>query len=163
MPIINKVKNRHRVLLISNNEEVKKNFPLLLSSHGYLVDIAEDFPEAQEKMMQYKPSIFIGDITLLPDNPDMVVALFKQAKKFPVFLLIENEKRTQKQKEYIDSGVDDVLAYPYDADKLYYKINRAANYNRMQHEIAYHSGMIFILKFMLPIFLLIMYLLKIKG
>ena len=156
--MINKVKNRYRVLILTNTTKVKRDFSLLLSSHGYLVDIVTTFSEAEEKLTQYKPSIFLSEITLLPTNPLEVTSVFKRIKKIPVFLVIDFGDAHKKIKRYIEHDIDDILLFPYDANTLYYKIKRAASYNRMQHEIAYHSGMIFILKFMLPIFLLIVYL-----
>ena len=157
--MINKVKNRYRVLILSNTPKIKRDFSILLSSHGYLVDVVSSFKEAEEKLIQYKPSIFLSEIDLLPYNSKEITVVFKKTKKIPVFLVIDSGKTEKKLTRYIDD-IDDILLYPYDADTLYYKIKRAANYNNMQHEIAYHSGMIFILKFMIPIFLLIVYLFK---
>lgn len=158
--MINKVKNRHWVLIFSDRSDMVNNIQMLLSSHGYLVDLAESFDEATEKMINYKPSIFIADVDRLPTIPYSVTDVFNKAKKHPVFLLINNSENSKKTKMYLDYGVDDLLTIPFTADKLYRKVKRAAAYNRMQHEIEYHSGMLFILKLIFPLIIIFMYLLS---
>lgn len=161
--MLNKVKNRHRVLLASADKKIIDNVLMLLSSHGYFVDTATTFDELADKMVNYKPSILITDVELLPSNPMVMNQLFNKAKKRPVQLLIDRDESAQIVREYLFSGVDDLLTIPFDAAKLYRKVKRAAEYNRMQHEIEYHSGMLFILKMMIPIIITIVFILTSRG
>jgi len=157
------VKNRHRVLLASSDKHITDNVLMLLSSHGYFVDTAMTYDEVSEKMVNYKPSILIIDVDLLPSNPATLMQLYNKAKKKPVQLLIDRDESAPIVKEYLHSGIDDLLTVPFDADKLYRKVKRAADYNRMQHEIEYHSGMLFMLKMMIPIIISIMFILTNRG
>lgn len=157
------VKNRHRVLLASSDKHITDNVLMLLSSHGYFVETAETYEILSEKMINYKPSILIADVELLPTNPMVLTQLFNQAKKKPVQLLIDRDESAPIVKEYLHSGIDDLLTIPFDANKLYRKVKRAAEYNRMQHDIEYHSGMSFILKMMIPIVIAIVFFLTNRG
>ncbi len=132
---------------------------MLLSSHGYFVDSSSTFEETSEKIINYKPSIFIADAELLPQTPYSVTEVFNKAKKHPVFLLINHGEELTSTKRYLDYGIDDLLTIPFSADKLYRKVKRAADYNRMQHLVEYHSGMLFMLKLIIPLILIIIYLL----
>lgn len=161
--MINKIKNRNRVLIFSDSSSDVNNIQMSLSSHGYLVDNVSNFEEATKKMINYKPSIFIADVDLLPVTPYSVTQIFNKAKKHPVFLLINRGENKKNTKVYLDYGVDDLLTIPFSADKLYRKVKRAADYNRMQHLIEYHSGMLFMLKLITPIILLTIYLIYQKG
>jgi len=159
----NKVKNRHRVLLASPDKKIIDNVLMLLSSHGYFVETAVSYDELADKMVNYKPSILIADVEVLPANPMTLSELFNMAKKRPVQLLIDRDENAPIVREYLFSGVDDLLTIPFDASKLYRKVKRAAEYNRMQHEIEYHSGMLFILKMMIPIIITIVFILTSRG
>lgn len=161
--MLQKVKNRHRVLLASPDKHITDNVLMLLSSHGYYVDTASDYSELSEKMVNYKPSILIADVELLPPNPMQLNQLFNLAKKKPVQLLIDRDENAPIVREYLHSGIDDLLTIPFDSSKLYRKVKRAAEYNRMQHDIEYHSGMLFILKMMLPIFIVIIFFIANRG
>lgn len=158
-----KVKNRHRVLLFCEDQLVTNDVLMLLSSHGYLVDIASSYDDVSTKLINYKHSIFIADVDQLPDDPNSVINLFRKARKSPVFLLINRLNSVDKIRSYLDSGVDDLLSMPIDADKLYRKVKRAAEYNRMQHEIEYHSGMVFILKMLIPVLMTIVFIITNRG
>ncbi len=158
-----KFKNRHRVLLASPDKSITDNVHMLLSSHGYYVDTASSYDELEEKMINYKASILIADVELLPTNPLILSQLYNTAKKKPVQLLIDRDENAPIVQEYLRTGIDDLLTIPFDADKLYRKVKRAAEYNRMQHDIEYHSGMLFILKLILPLFIAIVFFLANKG
>ncbi len=157
--MVQKVKNRHRVLLLSQDSHNSNDIFMLLSSHGYLVDVVATFEAASLKILNYKPSIFIADIALLPPMPQETIEVFNEARKHPVFLLINDDEKSPIVQSYLESSVDDLLTMPMEADKLYHKVKRAANYNRMQHEIAYHSGIVFMLKLIIPILMVIVFIL----
>ncbi len=157
------MKNRHRVLLFCEDTVVANDVLMLLSSHGYLVDNASDYDEVCAKLINYKHSIIIADVDQLPDDPTHVQQLFRKARKSPVFLLINRQNSADKIRAYLDNGVDDLLSMPIDADKLYRKVKRAAEYNRMQHEIEYHSGMVFILKMLIPVLMTIVFIVTNRG
>lgn len=158
-----KVKNRHRVLLFCEDQLVTNDVLMLLSSHGYLVDTADNYEEVCAKLLNYKHSILIADVDQLPEDPNTVFNLFRKARKSPVFLLINRLNSVEKIRAYLDAGVDDLLSMPIDADKLYRKVKRAAEYNRMQHEIEYHSGMVFILKMLIPVLMTIVFIITNRG
>ncbi|MGM0461654.1 MAG: hypothetical protein ACQEQ4_04460 [Fibrobacterota bacterium] len=158
--MLKKVKNRHRVLLLSTDTEVTNDILMLLSAHYYLVDLAKDEARARDLFVNYKHSILIADVDLIPDTPQSFIPLFKAARKKPVFLLINRNERSDKVLSYLQNGVDDLLTMPIYSDKLYRKVKRAAEYNRMQHDIEYHSGMVFLLKMLIPVIIVITFLLS---
>ncbi|MGM0442771.1 MAG: hypothetical protein ACQEQV_01110 [Fibrobacterota bacterium] len=146
-----RVKNRHRVLLLCRDRDVSNDVLMLLSSHGYLVDLAESEAYALDLFLNYKHSIIIADVDLIPRNTADFSEVFHRARKKPVFLLINRNERSEKVLSYLRAGVDDLLTLPIYPDKLYRKVKRAAEYNKMQHDIEYHSGMVFLLKMLLPV------------
>lgn len=153
-----KVKNRRRILLFCKDPKSRNDVVMLLSSHNYLVDIVENYEDLKFRMVNYKPSLLIADVDLLPRDSHEMLELFSKARKKPVFLLINSNENSNRVKSYIDQ-VDDLLTMPIDADKMYRKVTRAANYNKMQHDIEYHSGIVFILKLLIPILMLLAFML----
>lgn len=159
----NGVKNRHRVILYAKDNDILNNIQMLLSSHGYLVDTVKSFEDLSARMINYKPSILIADVDLLPESTLLINDVFNKAKKKPVFLIINSGEDNLSTQRYLKYGVDDILTIPFNGDKLYRKVKRAAEYNHMQHLVEYHSGMLFMLKLISPIILVFLIILANKG
>lgn len=155
--MLGKIKSRQRVLLFSTVPTVNDNIFMLLTSHEYVVDVVFDYAVVCEKLVHYKPAIFIADVDLIPEHPEELMNIFVKAKKRPVFLLINRDETSNKVQIYLNYCTDDVLTIPFHADKLYRKVRRAVIYNRMQNDIQYYSGMVFILKLIIPILLILMF------
>jgi DNA-binding NtrC family response regulator len=155
--MLQKVKDRNKVLILSKYKEIENDIFMILSSQGYSVDILKDADEAREKIIYYKPTLYIVDIDFLPNYPEKLLAIFTRAKKIPTFLIIDNEKFKEKLNRYLEY-CDDILQLPFSEDNLYYKIKKAANYSKIVSDNQYYQGLFLMFKLMAPFLILIIFL-----
>jgi len=158
--MLQKVKDRNKVLILSKKKEIENDIFMVLSSHGYSIDLTSDIEEAKEKLIYYKPALFIADINLLPNYPAKLLAIFTKARKTPTFLVIDDEKSKEKTGKYLEY-CNDVLKIPFNDENLYYKIEKAVNYSRIISDNQYYKGMFLMLKLMTPILVLIIFLITV--
>jgi DNA-binding NtrC family response regulator len=161
MKMLQKVKDRRKVLILSEKKEIENDICMILSSHGYSPDITEDFDEAREKILYYKPSLFLANIKLLPEFPSQLLSIFTKARKNPTFLLIDNGKHKEQLNKYIEYS-DDILRIPFSDDNLYYKIKKAVSHNELIHDNQYYQGMFLMLKLMSPLFILLAFIITLN-
>jgi len=158
--MLQKVKDRNKVLILSREKEIENDIFMVLSSHGYSIDLICDIEEAKEKLVYYKPALFIADINLLPNYPAKLLAIFTKARKTPTFLIIDDEKSKEKLDKYLEY-CNDILKIPFNEENLYYKIRKAVNYSKIISDNQYYEGMFLILKLMAPLLVLIVFLITV--
>lgn len=155
--MLQKVKDRRKVLILSEKKEVENDICMILSSHGYSPDITADLNKAKDKMVYYKPSLFIADISLLPDFPLEILSVFTKARKTPTFLIIDDGKSKEKLNKYAEYS-DDILRIPFGDDNIYYKIKKAVLHNDLIHDNHYYQGMFLILKLVVPLLVVLTFI-----
>jgi len=158
--MLQKIKDRNKVLILSKEKEIENDIFMVLSSHGYSIDLICDVEEARDKLIYYKPELFIADINLLPDYPAKLLAIFTKARKTPTFLIIDDEKSKEKLSKYLEC-CNDVLKIPFNEENLYYKIRKAVNYSKIIGDNQYYEGMFLILKLMAPLLVLMVFLITV--
>ncbi|MDR0304949.1 MAG: hypothetical protein LBH98_09340 [Chitinispirillales bacterium] len=159
--MLQKVKDRQKVLILSKEKEIENDICIILSSHGYSIDITENEIEAEEKIIYYKPSIFIADINLLPEYPEKILSVFNKARKIPTFLIIEDGKLKEKQNRFLEYS-DEILQFPFNEDNLYHKIKKAVNYNRIVHDNEYYEGIFLVIKLFFPLLVLFLFVITLQ-
>ena len=152
--MLQKVKDRRKAIILSKTKEIENDICMILSSHGYSPDFVSTYDDAVEKVIYYKPPLFIADIELLPEFPNKIMKLFQKARKTPAFLIIDKQKSVEKLNRYIEF-TDDVLRIPFAEDNIYYKIKKAVHNNEIMQDNQYYLGMLLMLKLIAPILLLI--------
>jgi DNA-binding response OmpR family regulator len=158
--MLQKVKDRNKVLIFSNRKEIENDIFMVLSSHGYSIDLTSDINEACDTIIYYKPALFVADIDLLPSFPAQLLAVFTKARKTPTFLIIDNEKSKEKLSRYLEYS-DDIIRVPFNEENLYYKITKAVNNNKIICDNQYYQGIFLILKLMIPLLILIVFLITV--
>ncbi|MCL2844144.1 MAG: hypothetical protein FWE23_01640 [Chitinivibrionia bacterium] len=152
--MLQKVKDRRKTVILSKTKEIENDLCMILSSHGYAPDLVSTFEDAAEKIIYYKPPLFIADIELLPEFPNQIMKLFQKARKTPAFLIIDNSKHVEKLNRYVEF-TDDILRVPFAEDSIYYKIKKAVLHNEIAQDNQYYLGMLLMLKLISPVLLLI--------
>jgi len=158
--MLQKVKDRNKVLILSKEKEIENDIFMVLSSHGYSIDLICNIEEAKEKLIYYKPALFIADIGLLPNYPAKLLAIFTKARKTPTFLIIDDEKSKENLNKYLEY-CNDILKFPFNEENLYYKIQKAVNYSKIISDNHYYEGMFLVLKLMAPLLIVLGFLITV--
>ncbi|MCL1945974.1 MAG: hypothetical protein FWF51_02320 [Chitinivibrionia bacterium] len=158
--MLQKIKDRRKALIFSKMREFEDDICLVLSSHGYSPEIVTNIDDVTEKILDYKPPLFIAEIALLPEFPAQILAIFQKARKTPTFLIIDDSKNKEKLNRYVEYS-DDILRVPLIDDNIYYKIRKAVNHNELIQDNQYYQGMFFMLKLISPLLLLLVFILTV--
>ena len=106
-----------RVLIVDDEQAIRRFLRLTLTSQGYTVFEASSGLEALTTAANYKPDVIILDLGL----PDMdgcdVTLLFRQWTQIPIIILSVRGSESDKIKA-LDAGADDYLTKPFSTGEL---------------------------------------------
>ncbi|MCP4349246.1 MAG: response regulator [Desulfobacterales bacterium] len=114
--------NKKTVLVVDDEENIRKLLKKQLESEGYIVRLAQNGEEAVNHVKQEKPDLIILDVMMPGMNGFEVATILKsnpETMGIPILILsiVANEA-----KEY-RTGIDSFLAKPFKEDELLSEIN----------------------------------------
>ena len=117
-------KNETRVLIVDDEQPIRKFLHLALSSQNYTVFEAATGQEAVDRTVLQKPDIIVLDLGL----PDMdgveVTRLLRQWTKTPIIVISVRSSETDKIAA-LDAGADDYLTKPFSSGELLARLRAA--------------------------------------
>jgi DNA-binding response OmpR family regulator len=127
--------NKKTVLLVDDEESVRKAFAGVLEKAGYLVDSAETGQKALEKMQAKHYDVALIDIKL-PDmeGTDLLLKLPKKSEM--VKIIVTGFSTMENGVKAADCGADDFLVKPVKPEELLNAITeRLAALSRLKNAI----------------------------
>ena len=109
--------NGPRVLIVDDEQAIRRFLRLTLTSQGYTVFEASSGLEALTTATNYKPDIIILDLGLPDIDGADVTQLFRQWTKIPIIILSVRGSESDKIKA-LDAGADDYLTKPFGVGEL---------------------------------------------
>ena len=125
----------YTILVVDDEESVRKLLIAVLKREGYQVESAVDGLEALEKFNSVKPNLVLMDIRM--PNLDGMQA-FKEMKKIQpdlAVILMTAFAAVETAVEAIKLGAFDYLIKPFDIDEVKLLVNRGIQIQRMSKEI----------------------------
>ena len=126
--------DRHRILVVDDEADIRESLELLLTAENYSVDLAESGTCGLKKFESGSYELVLLDL-MMPDRSGMdVLADIRQRDvETPVFMLtaygsVEVAVRALK------SGANDYFAKPWDNEKLLIEIERMISKGRLERE-----------------------------
>ncbi|RJQ50393.1 MAG: DNA-binding response regulator [Nitrospiraceae bacterium] len=112
----------NRILAIDDDRDILKVLKANLELHGYEVDTAETWTEAQERLSGRMPDLIILDV-MLPDRDGMEICrdLRKDFPEIPIIMLTARDKVSDKVFG-LESGADDYVVKPFETLELLARI-----------------------------------------
>ena len=150
--------NRHRVLIISKNDELRSDLVTLLSGYGYYVEDFKDRLEGIKQFRAHKQSIIILDIPILRKFSKRIFFLIKMIQKNAIILVAAHQKDTQRAFVHMREGAYDILNLPLKTEFLIQTIERAQSHHRTILENMFVKNVLFFGILMAPLWLLTFYL-----
>jgi DNA-binding response OmpR family regulator len=129
-------KNRTRLLVICQDQQLTNNLVTLLTSYGYYVDYCFTRKEGILKFKQYKQAIVIFEAALLPKYPGHLFRIFKIYSNNPKILIAAREDQESKIYPYLNNAVYDIIQVPLRFEYLDFCIRRLIAYDNLmaRHE-----------------------------
>ena len=107
-----------KILLIEDEPELRKSIKHFLHQEGYIVESANDFIKAIEKIEVYDYDCILVDITLPKGNGLEIVKQLKQNFSKAGIIIISAKNSLDDKITGLDLGADDYLAKPFDLAEL---------------------------------------------
>jgi len=125
---------RHRILVIDDEADIRESLELLLAGENYAVDVAESGAAGLRKFESGNFELVLLDL-MMPDRSgmDVLAEIRERDRETPVFMLtaygsVEVAVRALK------SGANDYFAKPWDNEKLLIEIDRMISKGRLERE-----------------------------
>lgn len=107
-----------KILLIEDEPILRKAVKLFLHQEGYLVESANDYEEASDKVFNYDYDCVLVDITLPKGNGLDIIKHLKEKKSKSGIIITSAKNSTTDKIGGLDLGADDYLAKPFDLAEL---------------------------------------------
>lgn len=107
-----------KILLIEDEPELRKSVKLFLHQEGYIVESANDFLKAKEKVGVYDYDCVLVDISLPLGNGLDIVKQLKQGKSQAGIIIISAKNSIDDKILGLELGADDYLTKPFHLSEL---------------------------------------------
>ena len=115
-----------RILVIEDNESLRKGITYRLQDDGYAVDALGDGAAAADFLRQEACDLVVLDINLPGQSGLEVLRAMRAAGDPRPVILLTARAETQDRVEGLDAGADDYLVKPFEMDELAARIRAAA-------------------------------------
>jgi putative two-component system response regulator len=126
-----------RVLVVDDDEDVRRLFTKLLGTAGYVVDAACDGPSALEAVARNLPDVILLDV-VMPGIDGFAVCRHLKADSLtrltPVVLVTGLEDR-KRRLEGVEAGADDFLTKPVDSHELLARVRALVRLKRYTDDL----------------------------
>ena len=121
--------NRHHVLIIEDEQPIRRFLKASLSAEGYQVDEAGSGEEGLRKALSLPPDLVILDLGLPDLDGQEVLKRIREWYIAPIIVLSARDQEAQKISA-LDSGADDYITKPFGVGELLARMRTAL---RHQH------------------------------
>ncbi len=121
--------NRHHVLIIEDEQPIRRFLKASLSAEGYQVDEAGSGEEGLRKALSLPPDLVILDLGLPDLDGQEVLKRIREWYTAPIIVLSARDQEAQKISA-LDSGADDYITKPFGVGELLARMRTAL---RHQH------------------------------
>lgn len=106
-----------KVLVVDDEESIRKAVSRALTSRGYLVEVAADGEEALAGVRSFDPDLVVLDLNLPELDGLSVCRQVRATNAVPILVLSVREEEADKVAA-LDLGADDYLTKPFGVDEL---------------------------------------------
>jgi DNA-binding NtrC family response regulator len=107
-----------RILIVDDDESIRKVLAAVLEENGYMIDAAEDGKEAIEKTDKDFYNLALVDIRLPDIEGSKLIAMMKETTPRMRKIIITGFPSLQNAVEALNKGADAYIIKPFDMDKV---------------------------------------------
>jgi two-component system response regulator MprA len=106
-----------KILVVDDDPQIRESVKRLLSYEGYGVSEAADYRQAFDVMERNPPDLVILDLMLPGMGGVEIARVIRERSDVPILMLTAKDTLEDKV-EGLDSGADDYVVKPFEADEL---------------------------------------------
>ncbi|HZH74347.1 MAG TPA: hypothetical protein VFD91_17785 [Mariniphaga sp.] len=144
-------KNRTRLLVICQKDDLTCNLVTLLTGYGYYVDYVKTLTDGVTRFKGYKHTIVIVDSDLLPERPEELFTVFKYYTVNPKILIVAGKNEEEAIYPYLDNGIYDIIQVPLRFRYLHYKLRKLVVNDNLMSKYEYYQFLIQLIVISSPI------------
>lgn len=152
------MRNRHRVLVICKNNQLRFDLVTLLSGYGYFVEESTTRLEGLKSYRSHKQSIVIIDLPILRKYSERMLHYIRSIQKHAIILITANNQQRADTLLPLAQGAYDVLGLPLKRDVLIHTLSRAKNHHNMLLENLFIKNILFFVILLSPLWIYSLYL-----
>lgn len=107
-----------KLLVVEDEFEIREQICRFFRSEGYVVESADCYADADEKLFMYDYDCVIVDITLPDGNGLDLIRLLKQKNSPSCIIVVSARNSIEDKIKGLDIGADDYLAKPFSLAEL---------------------------------------------
>jgi two-component system response regulator PilR (NtrC family) len=107
-----------RILIVDDDESIRKVLAAVLEENGYMIDAAEDGKKAIEKTDKNFYNMALVDIRLPDIEGSKLIAMMKETMPRMRKIIITGFPSLQNAVEALNKGADAYIIKPFDMDKV---------------------------------------------
>jgi DNA-binding NtrC family response regulator len=107
-----------RILIVDDDESIRKVLAAVLEEKGYMIDAAEDGKEAIEKTDKNFYNLVLVDIRLPDIEGSKLIAMMRETTPRMRKIIITGFPSLQNAVEALNKGADAYIIKPFDMDKV---------------------------------------------
>jgi len=107
-----------RILIVDDDESIRKVLAAVLEENGYMIDAAEDGKEAIEKTDKNFYNLALVDIRLPDIEGSKLIAMMRETTPRMRKIIITGFPSLQNAVDALNKGADAYIIKPFDMDKV---------------------------------------------
>ena len=119
--MVEKEKTKMKILIIEDDESVKKELKELLNNAGYEALILEDYDNMLENILKIQPNLILLDINIPSMNGEMLLKILRKVSSIPVIMVTSRVGEIDEVLS-MSYGADDYITKPYNPTILLLRI-----------------------------------------
>ena len=119
--MVEKEKAKMKILIIEDDESVKKELKELLNNAGYEALILEDYDNMLENILKIQPNLILLDINIPSMNGEMLLKNLRKVSSIPVIMVTSRVGEIDEVLS-MSYGADDYITKPYNPTILLLRI-----------------------------------------
>src|SRR5450432_1555236 len=112
-----------KILIIEDEKPLRESIQKYLEYHGYVCEVAADFPTGKEKALQFIYDCIVVDIGLPYGNGLDIVTELKYMESKAGIIIISAKNALEDKLKGLELGSDDYLTKPFHLSELNARIN----------------------------------------
>jgi DNA-binding response OmpR family regulator len=112
-----------KILIVEDDEKLRKELKTFLVNNGYEVNTLDEFNDSINKIMDIPSDLILLDINLPYLNGEVIVKSLKEKIKTPV-IIITSQNSDIDELLCLNYGADDFVTKPFNLQVLLARINR---------------------------------------
>ena len=133
-PVTKTTGSRGKILVVDDEADIREGLELLLTSEGFLVDLAPNGAEGLRKIEANAYDLVLLDL-MMPDRSGMEVLadVRERDRETPIFMITAYGS-VEAAVKALKLGANDYFSKPWDNEKLVIEIGRMIAGRRLEHE-----------------------------